>query len=83
MLPQLRVPEQGVSTIRFWLFGIFLSGPFSEFGPVGLSPLSVLVPISFAPQVSREQPESAEGDVQCGKEEEARRIFTLAVPRHG
>ena len=29
-----------------------------------------------------EQAESAEGAVQCGKGEETRRVFTLAVPRH-
>ena len=28
-----------------------------------------------------EQAESAEGDVQCGKGEETRRVFTFAVPR--
>ncbi len=30
----------------------FSSGPFSEFRTVGLSPPSVLFPLSFAPQVS-------------------------------
>ena len=66
--------------IRLWLFGIFSSGPFSEFRTWFIS-FSVLVPLLFAPQVSHEQPESAEGDVQCGKGEETIRVFTLAVRR--
>jgi hypothetical protein len=45
----LRGPE--MSGFGYLVF--FSSGPFSEFGTVGLFPLSVLVPLSFAPQVSR------------------------------